>query len=241
MICVTDRRLPFSAVDALTRLGSRTILLPPCPSLPEPVSSHADLLLFPLGNDLLVRREYFNLAQNVIEEIASAASLNIILSDAVAGKKYPEDVGLCACTAGRYLICRAGAADPLLLRLVAQNGFEIIDVNQGYTKCSCAVTGDGSVITSDNGIASALQHRGIPVLTISPGHISLPGYNTGFIGGCAGLFGDVLYFAGDLQSHPDHEKIKDFCAAHGTRPLSLTDSSSHTPEPLFDVGSLFFF
>lgn len=240
MICVTDKRIPDYASDALLRLGFDIVRLPPLSSLPAPVASHADLLIFTLGDNLLVRREYLTTANEEISKIAGYGCMNIVITDSTAGEKYPSDVGFCACTAGKYLICREDVTDPILLSLAADNGLETLNVRQGYAKCSCAVTADGSVITSDKGIAESLRKRGVDVLTISAGNVCLPGYDTGFIGGCCGLCGNVLFFVGDLRSHPDHALIEDFCLRHETSIFSLTSQKGLLTEPLFDVGSLFF-
>jgi hypothetical protein len=72
------------------------------------------------------------------------------------------------------------------------------------------------------------------VLLISEGGIELCGYSHGFIGGAGGVTLDTAYFCGDIFSHPDGEKIKNFCHKHKKECISLSK------EPLFDVGTLFF-
>ena len=105
---------------------------------------------------------------------------------------------------------------------------------QGYTKCSVCVVSDNAIITADRAIATACAAVGIDVLTVSEGHISLPPYNFGFIGGASCACGDNVYFCGSLDTHPDGESIKEFCKNHGKLAVSLSDGE------LQDVGSLFF-
>jgi hypothetical protein len=82
--------------------------------------------------------------------------------------------------------------------------------------------------------AAAGRASGIDVLTVSEGHISLPPYNFGFIGGSCTECGGKVYFCGSINSHPDGARIKEFCEKHGKTAISLSDRE------LIDVGSLFF-
>ena len=135
---------------------------------------------------------------------------------------------------GNKLICNKKTVSKHILSAAFENGCELVDVAQGYTKCSIAVVSDNAMITADKAIAKACADANIDVLQIFDGYISLPPYDFGFIGGTSGRFGDNIYFCGSLNSHPDGEKIKDFCKKHNKTVLSLSDGV------LQDVGSLFF-
>ena len=110
----------------------------------------------------------------------------------------------------------------------------VIHTNQGYTKCSVAVVSENAVITADKSIGSACRSFGIDVLTVCEGHVSLPPYDYGFIGGASGIKDDNVYFCGSLDRHPDGERIKEFSEKHGKAAISLSDGG------LQDVGTLFF-
>lgn len=112
-------------------------------------------------------------------------------------------------------------------------GITLVPVNQGYAKCSVCAVDERSIITQDPSIAQAAKRHGLNVLKIQAGRILLPGYDTGFIGGCSGLLGrKLLAFTGSLGAHPDGEWIKEFLHSRGVEPLELTDG------PLYDVGSI---
>ena len=51
---------------------------------------------------------------------------------------------------------------------------------------------------------------GVDVLLINPNGIDLEGYNCGFIGGSAFVYGKTVFFFGNISTHPDYEKIKCF-------------------------------
>ena len=143
---------------------------------------------------------------------------------------YPRDIGLNAAVVGDYLICNVKYTDETVL----EHADKIIDVKQGYAKCSVCMVDENSIITSDAGIYSAAKKNNIEVLLISKGHITLDGYNYGFIGGCSGLISkNKLAFTGSIAVHPDYEKIKKFCEGRGVEIVSLSN------EKLYDYGSMF--
>lgn len=88
-----------------------------------------------------------------------------------------------------------------------------IQINQGYTKCSTIVVRNG-FITEDTGVFTALSRAGKNVLLIDKGHVSLKGYNYGFIGGASVWLQnvDTLLFFGNITQHPDYGKIVEFCS-----------------------------
>ncbi len=233
MICVCDYRTPVGVLDSLKK-EFETIQLPPDSSLPEAVNGHSDLMIFRLENFLITRKNYYLTAKKTIDLICKNAGLELILSDSDAGNKYPKDCGLCAAVSGDRILCRKVSADGEILRLAESLDYSILNVGQGYSKCSCAILADGAVITADKGIAKETTENGIGTLVISVGHIDLPGYSYGFIGGASGLCDDKLYFCGDLTKHPDHEAIITFASKHKTECVSLGDGK------LYDVGSLIF-
>jgi hypothetical protein len=234
MICVCDIRTPRSVLDSLNERGFDIVQLPPDPSLPDPVSGHSDLLLFIIDGYLLTREDYYLTAPADIDRLCKKARLKRMITTEKADAKYPHDCGLCAAISGQNLLYCEKSTDKKLLRLGTAYGYSLLSVPQGYTKCSCAILADGAIITSDEGIERVTRAAGIDTLLISAGHVDLPGYNYGFIGGASGLYGNTLYFAGRIEDHPNYEMIMDFSKKHGTELISLGNGK------LYDVGSLLF-
>lgn len=233
MICVCDYRTPADVLHTLKN-EFEVIQLPLDAALPAPVWGHSDLMIFRLDEYLVTRYKYYSIASREINLICKKAGLKLILSDSAVGLKYPNDCGFCAAVSGKNIICRRSSTDREILRLACETGYKVLNVPQGYTKCSCAILADGAIITADRGIASVTLKNGIDTLLISEGHVNLPGYSYGFIGGATGLCGDTLYFCGDIKTHPDHEAIESFALKHKTKCVSLGN------EQLYDVGSLIF-
>ncbi len=143
------------------------------------------------------------------------------------GKVYPADVPLCICATGRYTIYNKYTAyGPAV---TAAGGIPV-HVRQGYTRCAAAIVDERSIVTADASVSRAAKNVGMDVLTITPGHIILDGYDTGFIGGASFMIEDTMYFTGTLDEHPDKERIVRFVTEHGKRPVFLTD------RPIFDIG-----
>jgi hypothetical protein len=146
--------------------------------------------------------------------------------------EYPRDVRYNAACTGRYFIHKISATDPLLLELAEKRGMEIIDVRQGYTKCSTVIVDENSIITADEGTAAACRAKGLTVMSVSPGHVVLPGFSYGFIGGASGRTGSEIVFNGDITMHPDCGKMLGFIRERG---LTVKWFSGY---PLTDIGTI---
>ena len=145
---------------------------------------------------------------------------------------YPGDIAYNAACTGRFLIHNLKYTAPHILEYAKAAGMSLVNVKQGYAKCSTVIVDKDSIITYDQGIAKACGSAGLDVLTIRPGHILLPGYDTGFIGGTSGRIGNTICFNGDLSAHPDGEAIADFISERGLKVRAFADW------PLTDIGSI---
>lgn len=234
MIILTDNRINASALSSLSSIANEVVLMPAADYLQAGVASHPDMLLFIGFEHIFCHRRYFEQNGPLIERISALTGYDICISDEPTDEKYPHDVLFNAVILGKKLICNTKTVSKLILSFAEKHGYEIIHVPQGYTKCSVAVVSDNAIITSDKAISSICNSVGIDVLTVSEGHICLPPYNYGFIGGTSGVFLDKVYFCGSLDRHPDGEIIKEFCSKHKKTAVSLSK------DVLQDVGSLLF-
>ena len=149
------------------------------------------------------------------------------------GNKYPKDIAFNAACTGKYFIHNLDHTNPKLLQAAKMLGMELIHVRQGYAKCSIVIVNEQSIITYDAGIVKACKaYPQLQVLQVSPGHVLLPGYDTGFIGGASGRIGDEVIFNGNLSAHPDFVHIRQFIEERGLRCTWFPDY------PLTDIGSI---
>lgn len=223
-----------SEAKALMRLGYSVVKMPPSSVLPHPMATHTDMLVFIGFGCLFTHKSYYEENSALIEKIANDCKLEIIISDEELGKSYPSDVLFNAALVGNKLICNPKHISRHILDKAKNNGCELICVKQGYTKCSVCALGDNAIITADKGIHIASLAHGVDSLLIDAGHISLPPYEYGFIGGASGACDDEVYFCGDINSHPSGRKILEFAKKHEKNVTSLSEGE------LLDIGSILF-
>jgi hypothetical protein len=138
---------------------------------------------------------------------------------------------------GEYLFSKADTVSDAIKDYAKEANLTLVNVNQGYPACTVLKLTEKIAVTADDGMAKALSDKGITVYKIeNSDKIKLPPYPYGFIGGCAGVFKDKVYFAGDLHFHPSCDIIKEAAAAAGLECVSLADG-----ENLLDVGRLVFY
>ena len=229
MIAVIDPRMPCSAKARLKEI-CEVVELPPFSALDSRVASHPDMLLFKLGEKLLVSKDYYREAKSEVDRIIEATALSLILTDDNFGKYYPEDIKFNA-----FIICdhMVGNTEHISSELKS-SGIKQVNVKQGYAKCSTVVL-ENAVITADKGIYKAVHELGGDTLLVSENGITLDGYNCGFIGGASGVCDNKVFFCGNITKHADYDSISEFCSDHGYKVISLSD------EPLYDVGTILFF
>ncbi len=230
---IIDCRLPRSVKNSLCDKGFTLIEMPEWERLQTPVSAHPDMLMFIAGDKIITHTDYFNAAKRQFETI-SCCGYDIVLSDEPVSEKYPNDILFNSVEIGELIFGKESNASRHIINYAMRSGKRFINVKQGYSKCSVAKVSDNAAITADTSLYKKMTERGIDVLLISQGNITLKGYDCGFIGGCSGRFDDKIYFSGNIELHPDYDRIKDFCRNHGKIAVSLST------EPLFDGGSLFF-
>ena len=236
MVAVVDYKMTKEAKESLINYGYKVITLPPHSKLGCGVSSHPDMLIFATDTTLITSESYYDENTALINEIISNTGFSLAVTSAEIGEKYPNDVTFNVACVGKYLIANTDYTEKEILRLANERGMTLININQGYAKCSIAVVGDNAVITSDNGIYKTLTEKtDLDILKIREGFIDLPPFDYGFIGGATGSDSQNVYFCGDLNSHPDGDSIKAFCQKHSKNAVSLSSGK------LADVGTIFLF
>ena len=233
-ICLVGNLIRKNEAEALEALGHSVVKMPPSTILPHPMCTHTVMLVFIGFGCLFTHRSYYNQNHELIDKISNERGLDIVVSDEELGISYPNDVLFNAVCIGSKLICNQKYISKHILDKAKNSGCEVILTKQGYTKCSTCVVSDNAIITADRGIYAVAISNGIDSLLIEPGHISLPPYEYGFIGGASGRYGDKVYFCGDINKHPSSKEILAFLKNHGKEAVSLSNSE------LLDIGSILF-
>jgi hypothetical protein len=146
---------------------------------------------------------------------------------------YEKECFLNVLSLENKLFCNPITTSQDIIKYYSSNKYSIINVSQGYTKCSSVVVDKNSVITDDESLFKALQNENLNVLKISQGDIILPGYKYGFMGGsCGKISSDILLFNGDISIHKDYDAIYSFCRNIGVKVEFIKN------QPLEDIGGI---
>lgn len=212
--------------EELDSFGVSTFSLPKNNSLPEEISSHADILAFSYKDTLFLSDHVKGDRATLFEDRKVT-----FIKDVKA--PYPKDCKLNVCLLKDKLFCNTNAISSEIYNTVIEDGVQIIHTNQGYTKCSICVINHNTVITEDDKLSSLLKIYQINVLTISKGYVHLSDKHYGFIGGCASMIANNrLYFNGDISKHPDYKQIQEFLYK------AQVDLVFNSNRPLTDFGGL---
>ena len=234
-IVICDNRINAADERGLMKRGYYVIKLPSFPSLTEAIESHPDSLLFRAGDTLYTTCEYCEEAAFVFSDIREfCPEVKLKFIDVAPGKGFPNDARMNAAVIGKYLVANKKTIAKEILEIGEKSGLTLLNVNQSYPNCSILKLNDENVITADIGISRALRSVGINVLLIEPGHIFLPPYEYGFIGGAGGVDGKNVFFLGDIMTHPDGRKITEFIENLGMKVHSLSEGA------LQDLGGIVF-
>lgn len=226
-----DERMSKEMERTLAKHGIYTIRLPRASSLPDAICAHPDTLIFKCKNVLMSSCEYAEEALHIFSDIREiSGDLQLRFCDESFGKSYPQDAILNAKVIGNYLFANTKNISCSILEVAKKSGLRVKNVNQGYTNCAILCIDNESAITADRGLYQSLSDCNINALLISHGHIELPPYEYGFIGGACGVIGDTVFFFGNLDRHPDTGSIRKFIEERGKKCVSLSD------EPLTDLG-----
>lgn len=221
-IIMSSERLDIC--NELKKYGFQIIKSQQLPQLLRFEQNHADMQCLRINDTFFVLKECVELRDKLL-----SIGLNVVKTVKSIGGKYPENILLNAVFIKNKLFCREISIDTSVIEYCNENNIEIINVNQGYTKCSTAVI-DDCFITSDIGIFKIMQKNGVEGLLIEPGCIELHGVNYGFIGGCCFTYEKNVFFTGNIKKHKNYSKIKNFCERLNKNIISLTNHN------LYDIG-----
>lgn len=230
MFCFIDYRTSSYEKEILNSLDLSIIEVPRYPNLYEAIDGHVDIqinILDKISKKILINKDIDTTFKNNLKNL----NISYIDSKNFLKEVYPNNISLNAFSIGNYFVHNLKYTDENLL--FYNKDKILINVKQGYTKCSCLPVSDNAFITSDVGIYKALSKYNLDILLLPPGDIVLEGLNYGFIGGTGGLITpDTMAFFGDLKFYKYGEEVKKFLSKYNVKPIYLKESK------LTDRGSL---
>lgn len=200
----------------------------------ERVSEHVDLGVYTEEDLIIIEPDLYEVIGAKLTEAIGAYSKHTNQIKVIKGSQslkatYPYDARYNILGIGQKCFHRLDITDDLITKSSTKH---FLNVNQGYARCSTLPVGKDAAITSDRGVAKALEEAGVKVLLIKAGHIELEGFDYGFIGGVGGSIGSLMLIAGELKNHPDGEIIQTFIMDRGFQIIELFKG------PLMDIGSI---
>ena len=216
----------YEIITALHKLGIDTLSPEKDNNLSEEVSCHADMLLCHTGNNKIIlapsqRKLYNELKQRDFEVLFSEELKEL----------YPEDILLNVAVGKAFACANFSFTSKILLENLKDKA--LINVKQGYTKCSLCFVRENAYITEDTGIAAALRNNGADVLLIEKGDIFLSKKHFGFFGGATGKISEnELSVCGKLSTHRNHKEILAFLDKHSVSPVELCNGQ------IRDIGGI---
>lgn len=192
------------------------------------IKNHVDLHIHCLQDCVYISKE----SAFTIESQLKKNRVPYQIIDATLGDSYPGTVLLNAVSTTDFFIHNTDHTYHGLLEDAKKHKLNIINVKQGYTRCTLLPLTNNMFLTSDEGVYKTLLSSGIDTTLIENGPIQLKGHPTGFFAGCCGVVDNVLYVNGDLSLHPSSSIIKSLCQQHHIRIIDVKN------KPLTDIGSI---
>lgn len=222
-LCIVDFRMRKVEKEYIKSLGYKIIENGFNLNTYDEISSHPDIYYTKVNNAIFCE------PNKKMEGIN-----NIIIGGANVGKAYPDDILYNVLVMGNIAVHNFKYTDKNLYTYLKGAGYTLIQVEQGYTKCSACVVDNNSCIISDIGIAKELLDVGIDCIYVSEPDIKLLKRTNsifitedkmrfeyskmqGFIGGAMARLGDTVIIFGDIAKLINGEKIKKFVEKKGLK------------------------
>lgn len=230
MNCFVDYRVTTEELNNLIKLEIDPIIVPKSPLVYPAIDGHVDIQIAVVDKcqrKVVINKDIDQSFINILKE----KSIDYLLSQNSLSDKYPKDIILNGFITDEYFIHNLNYTDPTLLK--AQQNKKLINVKQGYTKCSILPISDNVIITNDLGIYNSLDKNVFDILLVPPGDILLPSLNYGFIGGVGGMISkNKLALFGELEHYQYGSEIYNFLYKYDVEPIYLRKGK------LIDRGSL---
>ena len=221
---IIDNRMREIEKNKLQELGYELIEINSNRTVYSEISSHVDIFCTKIKNNLIVENSQYNLIkENINREI------KVIRGTTKIGKKYPKDIKYNVCIVGNYAIHNFNYTDRKVCKILKKENYNLINVKQGYSKCSIAVIDKNSIITADEGIYNTLKQYNFDILFVDYNlNIKLLNENRyspmkGFIGGAISRIGNNIFISGDIKKIDRNKTIKNFIQKKGLGVISFNN------------------
>ena len=225
MLIIVNKIISKEAFTKLSAFGE-VLLFETKGIVDDYLSGHVDLLLVRHDNNIIYAP---NTPEYVIEKLR-ATKYQLVCGKNPVEKEFPKCAAYNVAASDDLLIHNPKHTDPVILDKLSE--LKQINVKQSMSRCSTLILNEKAVITSDAGTVKSCEKFGVETLFVDPRDISLPGQSYGLLGGCCGIYENVVVINGSLEKKSGGSKIREFIEARGFVTVELTTGK------LMDVGSI---
>lgn len=207
---VIDSKMRKFEKEYITSLGYNLIELFSNENLYDEISSHVDIHILKIEKEMFIEKTIkkyidnkfdFNIGEDII-------------------KNYPNDIKYNVCIMGKTAIHNFKYTEKSVKEYLTNKKYNMINVKQGYSKCSILVLNENACITGDHDIYKTLLNNNIDAIYVNDDNIKLlindGTYSNmnGFIGGAMCVIQNTLVIFGDKNNLKDIKMIEDFAKKH---------------------------
>ena len=215
-----DERMRNIEKQTLKDLGYKLIEIKKSNNVYPEISSHVDIFTCKVENKIVAEKSAYENLKRRLKDTKNG----ILLGDSIIKGDYPNDINYNVCIVGNKAIHNFKYTDSKIIYELKKNGFEMINVKQGYSNCSIAVIDENSIILSDKGLYNSLKNSGLDILFLECVlDIKLLNENgeyskkNGFIGGAIARVGEYVIVFGDLGKIEYNGSIRKFINHNGLK------------------------
>lgn len=233
MQVIIDERIDENIEKYFLDLGYEIIKVKKHKHIYNEISSHTDIFCIKIDDTVIYEKE------------AISGKLNnkykCINGDNVENF-YPKVAMYNVCVIDNFAVHNFCMTDKKILEILDSKKYNLINVKQGYSRCSILPLGNKSCITSDKGIYKELIKNSFDVLYIDQSELDIKLFSnvgvysnmTGFIGGCSSVMGDTVIFFGDIDKFKCKDKLINYINSKGFKIKDFKDMD------VIDYGSCIF-
>ena len=173
----------------------------------EEINGHPDIIACHIGNTTIIEPIIYDKIKDILY------GYDIIKGKTKLSSNYPNNIAYNVVITNNSLIGKLDNIDENILKIAKQKNLELINVNQGYARCS-TVTINEIIITSDISIYNILKQKDEKVYYIPIRDIFLSERYYGFIGGASAVIDNKLIFFGNIEKSICFKEIKEILDRH---------------------------
>lgn len=228
MLAIIDSRAPKDAITNLKKHVDDVFQFESTGITYNSISGHPDIFIYQDESNLVVAPN----APLSLLEFLDAHKVRYVFGENKVAENFENSVAYNCIGTEHYFFHKAGFTDPIILKLNPNK--ELINLPQGYTRCSLTHLGNNKYITSDKGIEKKLLDKNLDCFYFSPEQISILDHKHGFLGGTTGSYRNKIFFIGNIDLHKDGFALRNYIEDLGIEIVSLSHNF------LYDGGGIIF-